>query len=132
MKALLIVLALAAVVVISPAAGGKASGTVDLVGAPVFGATVSFTATGTDLNPSQTDEAQWVWLACSQDGAEVSSETHLVADGAAGQYTLGPTGLWTGGDADCTATYGYGPDIIEPNGHLTHHVLGTLDFRVAG
>jgi hypothetical protein len=129
MKAYALLILLTAAIAV-PSASAKAGGTVALVGSPTFGATVSFTATATDLNPSQTDEAQWVWLVCSQDGAQVSSETHLVADGAAGPYTLGPTGLWTGGDADCTATYGYGPDIVEPNGHLTHHVLDTLDFHV--
>lgn len=98
-------------------------------GSLTFGGQVTFDAsadpTPSPANPA-VDAVQWVWLSCSQGGAQVSSETHLVESGSSGPYTLGPTGLWSGGDADCTAAFGYGPEI-DPAFYFT-----TLDFHIAG
>lgn len=106
-----------------------AAPTLSVNGSETFGSQITFDAvadpTPSPANPA-VDAVQWVWLSCSQGGSQVDSETHLVQGGVSGPYTLGPTGLWVGGDADCTAAFGYGPEV-DPAFYFT-----TLDFHVTG
>jgi hypothetical protein len=96
-----------------PGPGTGATGTVALAGNPLpsFGETVTFEVHTTSTAP-------WVTLKCYQNGTQVSQESNGVGRG---DFTLGPTPLWTGGAADCTATlWTYGSSTV----------LGSTSFPV--
>jgi hypothetical protein len=85
--------------------GGSTSSTLQLVplnpapGAPYFGDQVTF-------NVSTTATTQpWVTATCSQNGVVVYQQTQgFFSTYLYGQiFTLGPTSMWSGGAADCTA-----------------------------
>ncbi len=67
-----------------------------------FGQNVEFTVTSSAERP-------WVYASCYQDGEWVYGEWHGLFDGYYTDpiFTLGPTQLWTGGDAECVAEVGY-------------------------
>jgi hypothetical protein len=64
-----------------------------------FGQTITFTVSAPGV------AQPYVLNQCRQNGTVVSSELHGIFDGYIfGQwFTLGPTGMWTSGAADCTA-----------------------------
>jgi hypothetical protein len=64
-----------------------------------FGQTITFTVSAPGI------AQPYVLNQCRQNGTVVSSEIHGMFDGNIfGQtFTLGPTGMWTSGAADCTA-----------------------------
>jgi hypothetical protein len=109
-----------------PAGGGSTSATIRLVNlsapgaAPAFGQQVTF-------NVSTTATAYpWVEVRCSQGGT-------LVYDNWVGYFssymfpqvfTLGPTQLWGGGAANCTAT-------VVNKDTSRQKILATLNFPVS-
>jgi hypothetical protein len=84
-----------------------------------FGQTITFTVSA----PGVTQP--YVSNQCRQNGTVVSSELHGIFDGYIfGQwFTLGPTGMWTGGAADCTA------QLIDYSGRKPA-VLASISFHV--
>ena len=47
----------------------------------------------------------WVTVRCYQGGTLVNKDSNAMFYGSLDEiFTLGPTGAWLGGDADCTAT----------------------------
>jgi hypothetical protein len=89
-----------------PGGGGTTTGggTIALVlinstdGVAHFGQKVTFS-----VSTSSTSQP-WVDLTCSQNGTVVSKQANGIFATSLNQtFTLGPTGLWTGGAADCTA-----------------------------
>jgi hypothetical protein len=64
-----------------------------------FGQTITFAVSAPGV------AQPYVLNQCRQNGTVVSSELHGIFDGYIfGQwFTLGPTGMWTSGAADCTA-----------------------------
>jgi hypothetical protein len=97
------------------------TGTIALVGNPFpsFGDTVTFEVFTTAT------AYPWVTLRCYQNGALVSQESNAVGRGL---FTLGPSGLWTGGAADCTATLENWDNYSSKKGSIT--VLGSTSFPV--
>jgi hypothetical protein len=65
----------------------------------------SFTDTVTFAVQTTATAFPFVTLKCSQNGTLVSQESNGMFPTSLGQnFTLGPTGAWKGGTADCTAT----------------------------
>jgi hypothetical protein len=86
----------------SGGSGGNYTATVSPAGPYVFGEQVWIT-TNAPIYPN--GGGPYIWLKCYQNGVLVASGDHAAfADGwyYNWPYTLGPTGLWTGGAADCT------------------------------
>ena len=82
--------------------GGTAGGGTVSINEPApyhFGQTITFTVSAPGV------AQPYVLNQCRQNGTVVSSELHGIFDGYIfGQwFTLGPTGMWTSGAADCTA-----------------------------
>ena len=113
-----------------PPSGGGGGGTVthkmvvDLNrdGVPSFGDTVTFVVQTTAT------AYPYVTLKCKQNGTLVSQESNGIFPTSISQdFTLGPTSLWRGGGADCTATLenwdSYGK-------HGTTTVLASTSFTV--
>lgn len=75
----------------------------------------------------------WIELQCFQDGTLVYSEIHSAYDdGTAYGYhlpfLLGPTYLWVGGAADCTASL-----VAAKKGSISGvHPADTVEFSVSG
>lgn len=138
--AILALLAAAALAVTSAASaakpgtgsGGKkststitiASATVQSFGAPIalkYGSNVWFTV--------QTSETSWPWVdaKCFQSGKLVYEQWHGEYAGyyTDPMFTLGPTELWTGGAASCTA------DLVAFDNAGNARVLATTAFDVA-
>ena len=91
-------------------------------GLPSFGDTVTF-----NVQTSAT-AYPWVTLRCKQNGTLVSQESNgIFATSLDQNFTLGPTSLWPGGTADCTATL-ENWDSYSKNGSIT--VLGSTSFPV--
>jgi hypothetical protein len=88
--------------------------------APSFGTQVTFDLTTTASFP-------WVDTKCSQNGQLVYEQWAGFFDSYAGSkmFTLGPTQLWSGGAANCTATL----VTYDKNGRPTK--LATTSFDVA-
>ena len=84
-----------------------------------FGQTITFTVSAPGV------AQPYVSNQCRQNGTVVSSELHGIFDGYIfGQwFTLGPTGMWTSGAADCTA------QLIDYSGRKPA-VLGSTSFHV--
>lgn len=81
------------------------SGTISLVllnstdGLAHFRQNVTFTVSTTATSKP------WVTVRCYQGGALVDNDSNAMFAGSLDTtFTLGPTGAWLGGDADCTAT----------------------------
>jgi len=111
-----------------PGGGGTTSGggTIALVllnstdGVAHFGQKVTF-----NVSTSSTTQP-WVDLQCSQNGTVVSKQANGIFPTSLGQvFTLGPTGLWTGGAADCTAS-------LQNWSSSRHTTLATMTFHVYG
>lgn len=64
---------------------------------PNFGESIQFAVDRGALT------APAVIVTCSQNGGVVYGESHGIASGFSGPFTLGPTSVWTGGAADCVA-----------------------------
>lgn len=91
--------------------GGSGGGTVSVVVADgVFGGTTNATVVSatdpTQLALATSGTEYWVRGQCSQDG-RVVYEQFVKTSGGVATLQLGPTALWTGGSADCTADTGY-------------------------
>lgn len=65
----------------------------------VYGGTTTAT-----LNPGGT---VWAFAQCYQDGTLVYAQYVKASSTNTATFTLGPTPMWQGGDADCTAQEGY-------------------------
>jgi len=89
-------------------------------GLPSFRDTVTFNVqTSATVQP-------FVTLICKQNGTVVSKESNGMFPTSLGQnFTLGPTALWTGGTADCTATL-ENWDSYSKNGSIT--ALASMSF----
>ena len=79
--------------------------TITVIGDPVFGGTVSFAYDEGTATP----DVLFIYLECDQNGSFVLGEYadgYALAQpsGTSYGFVLGPTGYWTGGPADCTAT----------------------------
>src|SRR5262245_7451944 len=96
---------------------GGGSGTISLVllnptdGVAHFRQNVTFTVSTTATSKP------WVTVRCYQGGALVDKDSNAMFAGSLDTtFTLGPTGAWLGGDADCTATLenwdGYPKSIV--------------------
>ena len=71
----------------------------------------------------------YVTLRCKQNGTLVSQESNgIFPTSLSGDFTLGPTSLWTGGTADCTATL-ENWDSYSKHGSIT--VLASTSFTVS-
>jgi hypothetical protein len=88
---------------------------------PHFGDQVTFAISTTASFP-------WVDTACSQNGQVVYEQWDGFFDGYAGtqMFTLGPTQLWSGGAASCTATL----VTFDRNGRPSK--LASTSFNVTG
>ena len=84
-----------------------------------FGQTITFKVSAPGV------AQPYVLNQCRQNGTVVSSEVHGIFDGYIfGQwFTLGPTGMWTSGAADCTA------QLMDYSGRRPA-VLGSTSFHV--
>jgi hypothetical protein len=89
---------------------------------PNFGNYVTFAGTAPNV------AAPYVLNECFQGGVRVSGEVHGFYDGALwGQtYQLGPTSMWTGGDANCTGT------LYTSGRNGKRLVLATTSYHVTG
>jgi hypothetical protein len=97
--------------------------TLTLVGDPVFGAEVTFDYTTTAAAP-------FVSVECRQAGTIVYQESHgrwWLLGNDPFIFTLGPTSLWQGGDADCTATL----REYDAKKRYPYRVLATTEFVTA-
>jgi hypothetical protein len=108
--------------------GSKGSGTISLVlldstdGLPHFGQEVTF-----EVFASSTSQP-WVELLCYKNGTHVYRQANGIFPGSLDQtFTLGPTPLWQGGEADCTA-YLQDWDSYSKNGKIQN--LASISFRV--
>ena len=91
-------------------------------GAPSFGDTVTF-----NVQTSAT-AYPWVTVTCKQNGTQVYQASRgIFATSLSEDFTLGPTGLWTSGAADCTATL-ENWDSYSKNGTITP--LASISFAV--
>jgi hypothetical protein len=95
-----------------------------LVGTPTFSAEVTFDYT-------TTAELPFVTVECRQAGAVVYQEAHgrwWLHGTDPFIFTLGPTNLWTSGDADCTA------DLREYDAkrRYPYRVLASITFTTEG
>lgn len=118
----LVLATLAVALAIVPAAGAKGGSSITLVGSPAFGQQVTFNESTTATS------TPWVETRCYRNG-------QLVYDAWAGFYasytgsqmfTLGPTELWSGGSANCTANL----DNMGKTGKPS--VLASTSFAVSG
>lgn len=107
---------------------GGGGGTIDLVllnstdGVPNYGEKVTF-----NVSTSATSYP-WVTLKCTQGDSLVYQASKGIFPTSLGQeFTLGPTGNWRGGEADCTATL-ENWDSYSKNGRITP--LGSMTFHV--
>lgn len=108
-----------------PGGGGGTSGTIVMV--PMDGATEAHYAARVTFTVSTTATPYpYVHLRCYQDGGLVAEGRQGFFPTAIGNewFYLGPTGNWTGGAADCTAT-------LEKYGTKNWTVLATTSFHVA-
>jgi hypothetical protein len=109
-----------------PGHGNGDTGTLALVmvadndgnGVPSFGDTVTF-----DVQTTATTQP-FVTVKCSQSGTVVYQQSNNMT--VTRNFNLGPTGLWTGGAADCTATL-ENWDNYSKNGAIT--ALASLSFQ---
>ena len=92
-----------------------------LVGSQTFGAQVTF-----DVSTHATDRP-WVWNRCYQGATLVSAEVHDMTPGAffGNVFSLGPTTLWQGGDAECIAE-------LQDRDSSHDRVLASLLYHVEG
>ena len=86
---------------------------------PVFGEQVTFELQTSISRPYVLNE-------CRRDGVLLSSELHGFYDGNVfgTTFSLGPTTVWQGGEADCTAS-------LVDQSHPKTKVLATTTFHVA-
>jgi len=100
-----------------PTAAGAAA-----TSAPQFGTQVTFAVTTTAT------AYPWVDTKCSQNGELVYEQWAGFFDGYVGSdmFTLGPTALWSGGAASCTATL----VTFDRNGRAAK--LASTSFNVVG
>lgn len=107
-----------------PGGGGSTTGTgtISLVplnstdGTAHFGQKVTFDVSGL--------AQPWVVLKCYQGGTLVYDHANgIFATSLSQIFTLGPTGLWTSGAADCTA-------YLQNWSSSKHTTLATLNFHV--
>jgi hypothetical protein len=84
-----------------------------------FGKKVTFNVTTSNPYP-------WVNLVCTKNGTVVMNMTHgfFPAYQYGQTFTLGPTDLWPGGTADCTAR------LVSYDSHNRQTLLGTTTFHV--
>ena len=111
-----------------PGGGGTTSGSLawvmvtdnNLDGLPSFTDTVTFAVqTSATTHP-------YVTLRCNQNGTLIYQQSNGIFATSLGEnFTLGPTSVWTGGAADCTATL-ENWDSYSKNGHMT--VLASTSF----
>jgi hypothetical protein len=111
-----------------PGAGGGGSLAYKMVidnnndGVPSFHDTVTFVVQTTATTQP------YVTLKCYQNGTLVSRESNgIFAISLSEEFTLGPTSLWTGGAATCTATL-ENWDSYSKNGNIT--TLASISFPV--
>ena len=78
-----------------------------------------------DLTPGRTRACHpWVVARCYQNGTLVYEQANGIFATSLNQiFTLGPTGYWTGGAADCTA-------YLQNWSTSKHTTLATLNFHV--
>ena len=97
----------AAVMIIpgTASAGRPLSGTVTVPDGVYAGTTMA--QAGGAAMASSTGSGFWVQSRCYQDGVGVYAQGLKVDAAGQATLTLGPTGAWTGGAADCTADLGY-------------------------
>jgi hypothetical protein len=105
------------------------TGTISLVlldstdGVAHFGQHVTFTVS------TSATQYPWVDLQCFQNGGLVYREDNGIFPTSLGEvFTLGPTQLWTGGAADCTATL-QDWDSYSKNGNITN--ITSIPVQVA-
>ena len=110
--------------------GEGGGGTIDLVllnstdGVPHFGQRVTFAVSTTATS------YPWVTLKCSKDGVNVYQASRGIFPTSLGQeFTLGPTPIWSSGDADCTA-YLENWDSASKRGGV--QTLNSTSFHVYG
>lgn len=110
--------------------GGKPSGgggTISLVllnstdGVPHYGQKVTFNVSTTATS------YPYVTLKCSQGGLVYQASKGIFPTSLGQNFTLGPTPMWQGGDADCTATL-ENWDSYSKNGSIT--ALTSMTFHV--
>jgi hypothetical protein len=132
----LLIAALAAMIAVPTALAGKGgkpgggggnntsgTGTISLVpltastdGLVHYGQKVTFAVSGTAY--------PWVVAKCYQNGTLVYEQANGIFATSLNQiFTLGPTGYWTGGAADCTAS-------LENWSTSKHTTLATMNFHV--
>lgn len=108
----LLVAALALMVLVNPAQAGKpSSATVSVSDSSFAAVEMAYVSSGGKVEVSLTESAavapssQRVKAECFQDGVLVYRQYASVSNGAAA-LTLGPTPMWQGGSAECTAEVG--------------------------
>jgi len=132
-KAIIIValLATSIVPVAATASAGKSSTSISLVlfSAPALGTSRPSFGDQVTFNVSTTaTDTPWVDARCYQGGTLVYEQwAGFYAGYPAGQtFTLGPTQMWTGGAANCTAR------LVEWTSKGTDKTLASVGFNVAG
>lgn len=121
----------AAVVLIAAVPASAAKSSISLVTPNTSAATASTTPKYADqvtFSVTTTAGFPWVDTTCSQGGQVVYEQWAGFFDSYAGSkmFTLGPTQLWTGGAASCTATL----VSFDRNGRPSK--LASTNFTVAG
>jgi hypothetical protein len=105
--------------------GGGSTGGGTLVMVPMDGATEAHFGARVTFTISTTSSYPYVHLTCYQNGALVAEGRQGFFSTALGNkwFILGPTPLWQGGAADCTAT-------LEKSTSKGWTVLGSTSFHV--
>jgi hypothetical protein len=119
----------AAMIVAFPASAAKSSITLVMPSAavnggstgPQYGTQVTFAVSTTTAYP-------WVDTQCSQNGQVVYEQWagFFASYGGSQMFTLGPTQLWSGGAATCTAT------LVSYDKNGRQSTLASTNFNVAG
>jgi hypothetical protein len=110
--------------------GGAESGTVELVLLEAGDTVASFGERVTFRVSTNATSYPYVTLKCTRADVLVYQASRGIFAGSLGQeFTLGPTGSWSGGDADCTATL-EDWDSYSKNGRIT--TLASTAFHVYG
>lgn len=89
---------------------------------PTFGEKIFISLEGGGLSKHTSDT---ISLVCSQNGAVVSQDASL-ATGYGAYFQLGPTSMWKGGSAVCTA------ELLKPSRKSGFQVEDSFAFAVAG
>lgn len=108
-----------------PSGGGSYSVTVDQSGPYTFGQAITV-STNTPMYPNNT--GPWIDLMCYQGSTKVLGTTHAgFPDGwyYGDPFWLGPTGMWDGGDADCTV-------VVSHQARNKFVTDATVSFSVGG